>query len=504
MSNHPETNVDVVVVGSGNAALCAAISARANNANVLVLERAPEHKRGGNSYFTDGAIRCAYNDLADILKLMPGVTEEEAERIVMPEYSPSDYYDDLMRVNSDKSDPELAGQLVNRSYETIKWLKEQGVKFELNYENQSFEKEGKYHFWGGLPVKTENKGIGLMTSLFKRAEELGIEIWYEARAKELKKEDGRIASIVVEKDGQSLEIQTTSVVLACGSFEANKQMRSDHIGDEWQAAIVRGTEYNTGDGLSMALAVGAEKFGNWAGCHSIGTDANAPKVGDFTKPGDIFKKHSYPLSIMLNKDGNRFVDEGADFRNYTYAKYGREILKQPDHVAYQIYDAQVRPMLRKEYDLEEATFYQTDRLEDLVEKLPVDKESFLKTIEEYNEAVQDGAYNPTVKDGKGTNGITPPKTNWALPIEQGPFYAFPVTCGITFSFGGLRVGPDGEVLSVDGGTLDGLFAAGEMVGGLFYENYPGGSGLMSGAVFGKLAGASAADYSRKKNSEVTK
>ncbi|WP_408009253.1 FAD-dependent tricarballylate dehydrogenase TcuA [Pseudalkalibacillus sp. A8] len=489
-------NYDVVVVGSGNAALCAAISAREGGASVLVLEKAPEHKRGGNSYFTDGAIRFAYNDLEDILKLMPDVTDEQAEKIVMPEYSPSAYYEDLMRVNSGKSDPDLADQLVNRSYETIKWMKGHGVKFELNYGNQSFEKEGKFHFWGGLPVKTENKGIGLMTSLFNRVEELGIEIWYESAAKELKKEEDRVAGVVVEKDGQSLEVNASSVVLACGSFEANKQIRSEQMGDEWEAAIVRGTEYNTGEGLSMALDVGAEKFGNWAGCHSIGTDANAPKVGDFTKPGDIYKKHSYPLSIMLNKDGKRFVDEGADFRNYTYAKYGREILKQPDHVAYQIYDSQVRPMLRKEYDLEEATFYQADRLEDLVDQLPVDKAQFLKTIEKYNEAVRPGDYNPTVKDGKGTEGINPPKTNWALPIEKGPFYAFPVTCGITFSFGGLRVSPEGEVLRKSDGTLDGLFAAGEMVGGIFYENYPGGSGLMSGAVFGKLAGESAAKYSR--------
>ncbi len=487
---------DIVVVGSGNAALCAAISAREEGAGVLVLEKAPEHKRGGNSYFTDGAIRFAYNDFEDILELMPDVTDEEAEKIVMPEYSPSAYYEDLMRVNSGKSDPDLSEQLVNRSYETIKWMKGHGVKFELNYDNQSFEKEGKFHFWGGLPVKTKNKGIGLMTSLFKRIEELDIEIWYNSAAKELMKAEDRVTGVVVEKEDQSLEIYASSVVLACGSFEADKQMRSEQIGDEWEAAIVRGTEYNTGDGLSMALDAGAEKFGNWAGCHSIGTDANAPKVGDFTKPGDIYKKHSYPLSIMLNKEGKRFVDEGADFRNYTYAKYGREILKQPDHVAYQIYDSQVRPMLRKEYDLEEATFFQADCLEDIVEQLPLDKVEFLKTVEEYNEAVQTGNYNPTVKDGKGTEGINPPKTNWALPIKEGPFYAFPVTCGITFSFGGLRVSSEGEVIRKDGGPLEGLFAAGEMVGGIFYENYPGGSGLMSGAVFGKLAGESAAKYSR--------
>lgn len=251
----------------------------------------------------------------------------------------------------------------------------------------------------------------------------------------------------------------------------------------------------------MAIEAGAATFGQWSGCHSIGTDYNAPKVGDFTKPGDIFKKHSYPLGIMLNKEGKRFVDEGADLRNYTYAKYGREILKQPGQMAIQIFDAQVKPLLRKEYVLEEASEYKADTLEELIAQLPVDQKQFLETIQQYNEAVQEGEYSPNEKDGKGTTGITPPKSNWALKIEQGPFYAYPVTCGVTFSFGGLHVNPNGEVLGENGEMIDGLFAAGEMVGGIFYDNYPGGSGLMSGAVFGKIAGATAA--SRSKKSKIT-
>ncbi|MFD2924943.1 FAD-dependent tricarballylate dehydrogenase TcuA [Halobacillus naozhouensis] len=497
------SNYDLIVVGAGNAALCAAISARETGASVLILERGPEHKRGGNSYFTDGAIRFAYNDLSDIRRLMPDLTDEEADKIVMPEYSTQDYYDDIMRVTGEKSTPALANHLVNHSYQTISWMSENGVEFELNYANQSFEKEGQYHFWGGLPVKTKNIGMGLMKTLFARASELGIDIWYKSRAVQLNMQNNQISSVVVEQNDGTIEVPATSVIIACGSFEANKQMRSEHIGEEWEAAIVRGTEYNTGDGLTMALNIGAQKYGEWSGCHSIGTDYNAPKVGDFTKPGDIFKKHSYPLSIMLNKAGERFVDEGADFRNYTYAKYGREILKQPDHIAYQIYDQQVRPMLRKEYNLDEATYYQADTLEELVEKLDVNQDQFLRTIADYNSAVEDGYYNPTVKDGKSTTGIIPAKTNWALPIEQGPFYAFPVTCGITFSFGGIHVNTEGEVLNEENKPISGLFAAGEMVGGIFYGNYPGGSGLMSGAVFGKTAGASAARYVQNKTTNTT-
>lgn len=488
---------DVVVVGAGNAALCSAISAREQGAEVLVLEKAPFNQRGGNSFFTDGAIRFAYKGLDQIRRVIPTITDESAEQIVMPPYTEEEYYSDLMRVTQNESDPELAKKLVYDSYKTIDWMKDQGVRFDLIYDNQSFvNKDGKYQFWGGLPVKTHDKGIGLVRSLFERADELGIDVLYEAHAFKLNQQNGKISSITLNKSGNEIVVPTKSVILACGSFEANKEMRMKYLGEEWEKAIVRGTAYNTGDGITMALELDAETYGQWSGCHSIGTDYNAPKVGDFEKPGDIFKKHSYPLGIMLNKEGNRFVDEGKDFRNYTYAKYGREVLRQPGQIAYQIFDSQVRSMLRKEYNIEEASFYEADSLEELIEKLPVDREAFKETIYAYNKAVQDGEYDPTVKDGKGTEGLNPNKTNWALKIEEGPFYAFPVTCGITFTFGALRVDTECQVLNKEKEAIQGLFAAGEMVGGIFYHNYPGGSGLMSGAVFGKQAGLSASQYAK--------
>lgn len=488
---------DVVVVGAGNAALCAAIAAKEKGAQVLVLERGPVEMRGGNSFFTDGAIRVAYNDLGKIRKLIPEITDEEAERIAMPEYNESDFYNDLMRVTEGKSDPTLANQLISKSYETISWMADLGIKFELN-ENQSFEQDGKLHFWGGLPLKTQNKGVGLIQKLFEKVEEMGIDVWYDARAIELITTNDQITGVILEQKEKTITVHASSVILACGSFEANKKMRSENLGKEWEQAIVRGSEFNTGDGLTMALAVGAQKYGEWSGCHSIGTDYNAPKVGDFNKPGDIYKKSSFPLGLMINSNGDRFVDEGADFRNYTYAKYGREVLKQPGNTAFQVFDAQVRPLLRKEYNLEEATYYKADSLEELAELMSVDKDQLLHTIAEYNSAVQEGEYNPTIKDGKGTVGITPPKTNWALRLDQAPYYAYPLTCGITFAFGGLHVNENGEVLNKEEEPISGLFAAGEMVGGIFYQNYPGGSGLMSGAVFGKLAGTAAAQLSKEK------
>ncbi|KKK35093.1 tricarballylate dehydrogenase [Salinicoccus sediminis] len=487
---------DTVVVGTGNAALSAAVAASENGASVLMVEKGPEHKRGGNSFFTDGAIRFAYRDLDGIKRIVDGLSEDDD--IEMPEYGTDDFHADLMKVTQGKSKPELADHLVSKSYETIEWMKDQGVKFIMN-ENQFFEKDGKKTFWGGLPVKTDNKGIGLVEAMFKKAQENGVEIWYESPAVKLEKTDGKISTIHVDRkhEGETV-VKTDSVILACGGFEASKKKRMEHLGDEWKDAVVRGSEYNTGDGIEMALEAGAVRAGQYDGCHAHTTDYNAPRFGDYGKPGDIYKKSSYPLGLIVNTEGKRFVDEGADFRNYTYAKYGKETLKQPGHKAFQLYDSQVRPMLRVEYDLEEATVFKADTPEELAVKMGVDKESFLQTVTEYNRAVQEGDYNPSVKDGKSTRGLSPEKTNWALTFDQAPYYAYPVTCGITFTFGAVKVNSKAEVLDDKEEPVKGLYAAGEMVGELFYHNYPGGSGLMSGSVFGRTAGMSAAELIKGK------
>jgi tricarballylate dehydrogenase len=244
----------------------------------------------------------------------------------------------------------------------------------------------------------------------------------------------------------------------------------------------------------MALDIGAAPYGNWSGGHAVGWDFNAPEFGDLAV-GDNFQKHSYPFSIMVNAEGKRFVDEGADFRNYTYAKYGRVILNQPGQMAWQIFDQQTVHLQRDEYRIRQVTKVTGATLEELGGKLEgVDKDAFLAEVKAYNAAVQaDVPFNPNVKDGRGTKGLGIPKSNWAVKIEQGPFEAYQVTCGITFTFGGLRIDPRGQVVDVDLNPIPGLYAAGELVGGLFYFNYPGGTGLMSGAVFGKLAGGSAGE-----------
>src|SRR5581483_4808561 len=237
---------------------------------------------------------------------------------------------------------------------------------------------------------------------------------------------------------------------------------------------------------------GAQAYGHWSGCHAVAWDAGAPEFGNRVI-GDLYQKHSYPLGIIVNAEGKRFVDEGADFRNYTYAKYGREILRQPRQLAFQVFDEKTRPLLRDEYRISRVTKAESDSIEGLAEGLGLDPVALRKTIDEYNAACCEGRFDPTVLDGKGTQGITPPKSNWALPIDTPPFLGFAVTCGITFTFGGLRVVPDTcQVLDTTDRPIQGLYAAGELVGGLFWHNYPGGAGLMAGAVFGRTAGAAAA------------
>lgn len=493
-----KNDYDIIIVGAGNAALCSAIAAAEAGASVLVLEKGPKKKRGGNSYFTDGAIRVAFDSLDDLRQLIPAMTDEQAANIVMPPYPAEKYRADFQRITQGQTDTNLSDVIIDNSLETMTWLHRQGLEFDLIYDNQSFVKDGKYHFWGGLVLKSVGRGIGLVNALVDIASGLGVETWYEAAGTALGQDaNGRINGVHVRRNGQTELVSAKAVVLACGSYEGSMRKRIAQMGTEWEKAILRGTEFNTGDGIDMALTAGAVKYGDWKMGHAISTDANAPKVGDFDVPGDIFKKSSYPIGLIVNKEGKRFVDEGADFRNYTYAKYGREVLKQTDAMAYHIFDGHVADLLRSEYREALCTKFESDTLEGLIDQMDVDKGAFADTIYQYNLAVQDGEFNPQMLDGKRTLGLDVDKSNWANPISKPPFLAFPVTCGLTFAFGGVKVTPDAEVVDALDQPIPGLYAAGEMIGGLFYHNYPGGSGLASGAVFGKIAGSGAARFAHR-------
>ncbi len=485
--------VDVVVVGGGNAALCAALAAAEQKVTVLVLERAPEIESGGNSRFTAGAIRCVYDGVDDLRALMPDLSEELIGITDFGQYTEDDFFDDMGRVTEYRADPDMVELLVKRSRPTLRWMREKGVKFQPIYGRQAFKVEGRFKFWGGLTIEAWGGGPGLVTALTEAAVRNGITIAYGARALGLVTSDAGVSGVRVKQSGHTREVRCKSVVLAAGGFQANTEWRTRYLGPGWDLAKVRGTRFNTGDGIRMALEAGAMPWGNWSGGHAVGWDRNAPPFGDLAV-GDNFQKHSYPFGIMLNARGERFVDEGADFRNYTYAKYGSVILSQPSQFAWQIFDRKVLHLLRDEYRIRQVTKVQAQTLEELVGKLDdVNPERALATIKAYNAAVKtEVPFNPNLKDGRGTIGLAVPKSNWANTIEEPPFEAYAVTCGLTFTFGGIKVDTDAAVLDTEGEPIRGLHAAGEMVGGIFYFNYPGGSGLMAGAVFGKIAGTSAA------------
>jgi tricarballylate dehydrogenase len=489
---------DVVIVGAGNAAFCAGLAAVEHGVSVLVLERAPEAESGGNSRFTAGAFRCVYDGVDDLKALMPDLTAEEIANTDFGTYGEDKFFDDMGRVTEYRTDPDLCEQLVRRSKDTMRWMRGKGIRFAPIYGRQAFKVDGRFKFWGGLTVEAWGGGPGLVDGLTKAAKKNGITIAYEARALSLIADDDGVKGVRVKHRGKTREVAARCVVLAAGGFQANAEMRTRYLGPGWELAKVRGTRFNTGDGIRMALDIGAQPTGNWSGGHAVGWDRNAPEFGDLDV-GDNFQKHSYPFSIMLNANGERFVDEGADFRNYTYAKYGRVILNQPGQFAWQVFDSKVLHLLRDEYRIKRVTKVKADTLEELVGKLEgVNAGKALATIEAYNAAVKaDVPFNPNVKDGRGTNGLAMPKSNWANKIDTPPFEAYAVTCGLTFTFGGLKIDSGGRVIDTDGQVIPGLYAAGELVGGLFYFNYPGGTGLMAGSVFGKIAGTSAGQRAKQ-------
>lgn len=486
---------DVVVVGGGNAALCAALAAREQGASVLVMERAPEAKRGGNSAYTGGGFRIVHHGAPDIKKIVPDLTDDEIARTDFGEYSVEDYLDDLGRITQYYIDPDLAEAIVRNSTDTVHWMRDRGIRFMPNYGRQAYNVKGRFKFFGGVVIYANGGGRGLVDLLYKAVAKHGVTVRYGVRATQLVRGPGGVEGVRVTANGAEELICAKSVVLASGGFEANREMRTRYLGPGWDMAKVRGTRYNTGDGIQMALDIGAQSYGQWSGCHSVAWERYAPDFGDVENPHAGYR-HSYPLGIMVNAEGKRFVDEGADFRNYTYAKYGRVVLQQPGSFAWQIFDQQVKPLLRDEYKLRGATKVTANTLEELADRMQdVHGRNFLETIQQYNASIKrDAPFDPNVKDGRCTVGLDVNKTNWANTIEVAPFEAYSVGCGITFTFGGLKIDTGTHVLDIEDAAIPGLYAAGELVGGLYYFNYPGSTGLMAGSVFGRIAGREAAAH----------
>ncbi len=491
MTAYP-TPYDVIVVGAGNAALTAALAAKEAGARVLVLEKASHAERGGNSRFSGGLFRFAYGSIEDVLDLLPD-TKRNA-RVDVGEYSEDRFYGDLMKVTEGKANPELSRKLVEESLGTMKWMAGLGVEWDWTH-LWSVEASGigrKYN--PGSVLEAKNKGVGLVAALFKAVERAGIEVRYGTalRGLDVNRAEGMVKLSVEGEKGRQ-QLAAKAVVLGSGGFEANGAMRARHLGGKWENVKVRGTRHNTGEVLTMALEAGASEAGQWDGCHATPIDAFAPDVGDL-RLTDRTNRLSYPFGIMVNRRGRRFMDEGEDLGAYTYAKAGGLILEQSARVAFQIFDRKTMHLLEARYETSEPV--KTHSIDELAEDLGIAPHGLLNTVREFNMSVFRGTFDPSTRDGNGTSGIIPPKSNWALPLDSPPFAAYPVTGGITFTFGGLKIDTEARVLDTGGTPMPGLYATGEITGEFFYHNYPGGSGLMRGAVFGRIAGSNSAEFTR--------
>ncbi|MFN7087018.1 MAG: FAD-dependent tricarballylate dehydrogenase TcuA [Burkholderiales bacterium] len=485
---------DVIVVGGGNAAFAAAVSARESGAQrVLVLEKAPKEKRGGNTHFSGAVFRFSYDDVSELDRFVPHAERDYPgfHKGVQP-YPAAAFREDLMRVTQGRSDPELSAILIENSYDTVRWMQDVGkMKFELALSVMGVRVGNEVKWPRGALVRIEHEGVGLSKTWFDTAEKMGIEIRYDTGAQRLAQDGrGRVTGVVARGPDGITTFPGKAVILACGGFETNPAWRRRYLGDPWDHAKVRGSNFNYGDGLRMALDIGAMPWGHWGGCHATPIDAGAPDYG-VQHLTDKTNRLSYFLGVMINVAGRRWIDEGADINSFTYARYGGLILKQPRSLVYQIFDSKVLGLLEPRYSTSEP--FRSDTLEGLVKQLEVDRQQALRTLEEYNAAAgHGGPFDPSRLDGVHTEGIAPPKTNWAQKLDTPPYVSWPVTGGITFTFGGLRIDRRAQVIATDWQPIPGLYTCGEMVGGLFHYNYPLGTGLMSGAVFGRIAGRSAA------------
>jgi tricarballylate dehydrogenase len=481
---------DIVVVGGGNAGLVAAIAARNKGKNVLLIEKGPKKSRGGNTRFTDGRFKIAAESSEDIISLVEKANLPKREVEIEP-LSKDDFYNQAMKCSEGWSDKRLSELFISKSFETVMWMKEQGVKWELS-PMTCFEKEGRL-FWPSTAMILQAFGLSgesLVEMLYGAAENRGIEVLYETAAHSLiVHADGGVCGVMAKGVEGMIQIDAKSVILACGGFQADPAQRRSFLGESWDLIKIRGTRYSTGEGIKMAFDIGAQAAGHWGGCHAAPVSEDSPMV-ECASAGS--QRYYWDYSIMVNRDGERFVDEGENFRDHTYAKFGKEILKQPGAVAFQIFDAKVTPLL-VDMGYPNGVRVESNSLKELAEELDINVERFLQTAKDYNAAVVDE--KPFVRyklDGRRTKGLKPDKTNWAQRIDTPPYWGYTVVCGLTFTYGGLKTNEKAQVIDTSDHPIKGLYAVGEVTGGFFYHNYLGGAGLTRGAVMGKIAGTEAA------------
>ncbi len=451
-------NFDVVVVGGGIAGLSAALTAAELGAKPVLLEKAPISGRGGNTRFADAQMR------------FPHEQDEYSTR----DYSVDEMYSDLMRISRGRANQDLTRTLCENARATAEWLTDLGLEWEKGYPHTA-----------GYRRSPASGGLGLVDLLHRRLEGAGVPVSYETAATDLIiDEDRKIVGVrAMGPDGITDIMASGGVILACGGFQANVQMRVAHLGRFADSLILRGSRYNTGDGINMAMAAGAQPAGQWGDYHSAVLDARSPKI-----ECGVTALYNYQMGIFVDKDGRRFLDEGEDFRDHTYVKFSKFIVEQAGGEAWCLFDQQA-------YQREEFARawrpvgppLQADTLRELAEQMDVPRENLLDTIGNFNAAIQPGEYDLDRLDGKRTSGITPAKSNWALPLDKPPYIAIPVTGGITFTFGGLKCDTTARVIDTRGQVMEGLYVAGEPMGEIFYYNYPGASSVIRGAVYGRIA-----------------
>ena len=457
---------DVLVIGGGNAALCAAISARRAGASVLVLEGAPKFYRGGNTRHTRN-MRCAHDAATDILT---------------GPYSEAEFWDDLLRITGGQTDEDLAKFMIRESKDILGWIVAQGVRWQPSLGGTLSLGRTNSFFLGG--------GRAMLNALYLTAERLGVAIAYDAEVIGLQIEDGMFLSARLKRpvDGAT-EIRAATLVAAAGGFEANIAWLKQYWGDAADNFLIRGTPYNRGTVLKMLLDAGVQAIGDPTQCHAVAIDARAPKFD-----GGIITRHdSVVFGIVVNKHAQRFYDEGEDIWPKRYAIWGRLVAAQPDQIAYIIFDSTVvsrfMPTLFPPIS--------APTLAELAAKLDLDPAALETTMTDFNAAVRPGTFDHTVLDDCRTEGITPPKTHWARRIETPPYLAYPVRPGITFTYLGTRVNRQARMLMADGRPSANMFAAGEiMAGNVLGKGYAAGIGMTIGSVFGRVAGQEAANHAR--------
>lgn len=492
-------DADVVIVGAGNAALVAALAAHDVGVHVVVLEAAPEEERGGNSRFSGGIFRAVHQGLETIKPLLHESNDKVLDRVTVAPYTRQRYLDEWMMASEGRPPRELVETVVENSFDTLRWMHDHGVEWELTA-NKLFDLDKldrTYELPPGGAIRARGEGVGLIERLFARVESVkNIEVMYDSPASSLIMRGSTVQGVRVRRPDGDDEVYG-AVVLACGGFEANPEMRLRYLGQGWDLVKVRGTRFNMGTMLNQALQAGAQPVGHWGGCHASPQDATHPPVGDL-RITDKLSRYSFPYSIMVNRNGERFVDEGENEVWLIYAKTGAAILAQPQATAYQIFDQRTTHLLEPRYST--GTPVQAANLGELAVALNIPYDRLVSTVSEFNAAVDDTApsrFDPLKPDNVvAAPSGQPKKSNWAQRIDQPPYIAYPVTCGITFTYGGVKVDTEGRVIDAQGQPIVNLYATGEIAGDFFYHNYAAGSGLVRGAVFGRISGRNAAQQAR--------